>query len=136
MSKFLLDTNIVSELSKPHPNRHIAQFIHEAEVSLLSVMTLHEITYGASLLEEGKRKDKIIADIEKIEQLFSTSILAIDDKISKKSAYFRAEMYKKGKVLHVADSIIAATAERYHLTLATRNVKDFQHLEIKILNPF
>ena len=48
----------------------------------------------------------------------------------------RAEYRRRGRMLHLPDALIAATAKEHGLTLATRNLCDFEHLDIDVVNPW
>ena len=48
----------------------------------------------------------------------------------------RAEYRRRGRMLHLPDALIAATAKEHGLTLATRNLCDFEHLGIDVVNPW
>jgi predicted nucleic acid-binding protein len=64
------------------------------------------------------------------------TVLEITDKISFWSGEKRGNLAESGKIVTMADSLIAATAHDYGLILATRNIKDFQHFGIAVVNPF
>jgi len=56
--------------------------------------------------------------------------------VAQEWARLQAEAHARNVVLPVVDSLLAATARRYHLTIATANVEDFKATGVKILNPF
>ena len=66
----------------------------------------------------------------------ATDFIPVNDQIASLAGRLRAEVQKKGKQLSLADGLIAATAAVTKSTLATRNVKDFEHCGIAIFNPF
>ena len=55
---------------------------------------------------------------------------------ARRAAHFRAESHRRGRVLHLPDALIAATAKEHSLTLATRNICDFDYLGIDVVNPW
>ena len=67
---------------------------------------------------------------------FSQRILPVNNNVLEQWAQFSASMERQGNTLAVMDSLIAATAHHYDLTIATRNVNDFDALPLKIINPF
>lgn len=67
---------------------------------------------------------------------FSQRILPINDDFLEHWVHLSASMERLGNTLSVMDSLIAATAHHYDLTIATRNVNDFNALPLKIINPF
>jgi toxin FitB len=132
MSKdLLIDTNVWSELIRRVPNKGVIRWYESSSEALfLSVVTFHEFQFGllsypsALMLKVG---EKLIAGYE---------ILSVDAEISKVAAQLRAKLAEKGKILHLADALIAATSKVNKLTLVTRNTKDFEGTGVGILNPF
>jgi predicted nucleic acid-binding protein len=59
MKGFLLDTNVISELVKPAPNRNVVEFLSTLDNAWLSIINLHEITYCLRLLPKGKRRSEL-----------------------------------------------------------------------------
>ena len=131
---YLLDTNVVSELRKPRPHGAVLAWLQSLEDSqlYLSAVTLGEIQAG---IEMTREQDPAKAnEIESwLHQLAgSYNILPMD------ASAFRAWarlMHRKSDTLY-EDAMIAATAMCHGLTVATRNVADFQALGMTVLNPF
>jgi predicted nucleic acid-binding protein len=137
---YLLDTNVVSMLD---PRRRalasdIVDWIeHNGAGLYLSVMTITEMDAGAlKLRREGKvaRADQIEQLINGILSDFSDRILAMDIETARHLARLSAAAYRNPIAL--PDLIIAATAVRHGLTVLTRNMKDFEKLDVKALDPF
>ncbi len=131
---FLLDTNVVSELRKPRPHGAVLAWIEALEDTqiYLSAVTLGEIQAGIELTrEQDQGKAAHLEDW--LEQVAASyNILPMD------SACFRAwarMMHKQSDTLN-EDAMIAATAQLHGLTIASRNVADFQALGVQVLNPF
>lgn len=136
MTKYLLDTNIISELGKPEPQKSVIEFLSDQPVAWLSTITLHELEYGLALLPEGNRSNGIQSIMAELISRYSAYIIPISQAEAQQAALLRAMMEQQGKVLHLADSLIAGTAKVHHLTVATRNVKDFEGLGIELFDPF
>lgn len=136
MTQYLLDTNIVSELVRPEPNAGVIRFLSENNNLWLSTITLHEIEYGLGLLPEGGRRAKFEQVMSEFFTAYHSFILPVDQQEAKNAAVMRASMKKSGKVLHLADSLIAGTASAHQLTVVTRNIKDFEGLGVGLLDPF
>ena len=66
MKGVLLDTNVISELVKPSPDLNVVEFLSTVEGAWLSIITIHEITYGLRLLPKGKCRSELE---EKLQQL-------------------------------------------------------------------
>lgn len=136
MTHFLLDTNIISELTKQAPDQGVVDFIADLPVAWLSVVTLHELEYGVGLLPKGKRRQAIQNVISGLVRQYEGHILPLTPNEAQEAAIFRVLRRQHGTVLHLADALIAGTAKVHHLTVATRNVKDFEQLGIEVFNPF
>lgn len=131
---YLLDTNVVSELRKPRPHGAVLawlQAVPDAEL-YLSAVTLGEIQAGIELTRE---QDPAKADeIEAWANLVAASynILPMDGETFR--AWARS-MHRQSDTLY-EDAMIAATAAVHRLTVVTRNVADFSHFGVELLNPF
>ena len=136
MKGFLLDTNIISELVKPAPNRNVVKFLSTLDGAWLSIISLHEITYGLRLLPKGKRRTKLEEKIHQLLSEYSDLVIPIDQSEAEQAAIFRVQAKQQGKVIHLADALIAGTAKEHNLSLVTRNVGDFFGIDINIVNPW
>ncbi len=131
---YLLDTNVVSELRKPRPHAAVVAWLRatpDAELHL-SAVTLGEIQAGIELTrdQDASKADEIEAWLELVASTYN--MLPMD------GATFRAWarlMHRRSDTLY-EDAMIAATASVHKLTVVTRNVADFAHLKVKVLNPF
>ncbi len=136
MIKYVLDTNIFSELAKPNPNHKVAMSfaIHGLDVYLASTVW-QELLYGVALMADGKKK-KDISDFFHIE-VANFPMLSYDKQSATIHAQIRAECRKKGKTLAFADSQIASIAMANNAVLVTRNLSDFEGVDgLKIENWF
>ena len=136
MSGLLLDTNVVSEMTKAVPYPAVAEIMATRRDLWLSVIVIHELQYGISILDEGRRRDGLRAWLSDIVNSFSGRILPVDQQTSELAALLRAQVHRNGGKLEVADALIAATAMSNDLSVATRNVRDFAGLDIDIINPW
>ena len=134
MRRFLLDTNVVSELRKPKPHGAVIAWWHSLSESqiFVSAVTLGELQAG---IERTRRHDAAKAgEIELwVDQLQAkTQILVMDSSCFREWARLMA-----GKSLQLAqDGMIAATARVHSLVVATPNETDFHHFGVPVLNPF
>jgi predicted nucleic acid-binding protein len=131
---YLLDTNVVSELRRPRPHGAILAWLRgvsDAEIHLAAV-TIGELQAGIEMTRE--RDPAKAAEIELwLEQVAQTfNVLPMDAGIFR--AWARL-MHRRSNDL-IEDAMIAATAMVHHLTVVTRNVRDFDRLGVKTLNPF
>ena len=136
MNGFLLDTNVVSELTRDDPSPHVIGFLADHDDLWLSSIVIHELEYGLRLLPAGRRRDRLTAMVSSIVSIYQDLILTLDKTGAEWSARFRAQERRSGRVLDLGDALIAGIARANDLAVATRNVGDFQYLAIDVVNPW
>lgn len=136
MTNYLLDTNIISELGRPKPQKSVVDFVASTPIAWLSTITLHELEYGIALMPEGSRQKAIKQVVSELVSAYGDYIIPVEQQEAQEAALLRATMKQQGKVLHLADSLIAGTAKAHNLIVVTRNIKDFEGLGIQLNNPF
>lgn len=137
--RFLLDTNVVSEWTKPKPNVNVIRWLAEADEDrvFLSVVTVAELRHGIERMALGKRRDRLDSWLhEGLLSRFEKRILTIDLSIASAWGFIVARGQAMGRPPGIMDAFLAATAEVHHLTLVTRNVLDFQAASLQIFNPW
>lgn len=137
---FLLDTNIVSEWTKPYPSPRVMQWLAEADEErvFLSVITVAEIQHGIEALPPGAAKrDRLKSWLrEDLLARFEGRLFNIDIETALIWGQITALSKSAGRMMGVVDGFIAATAVRQDVVLVTRNVADFEHCGIRLLNPW
>ena len=136
MVKYLLDTNIISEIRKGprcHPNVAAWYSNIEEESLYLSVLVLGEIRKGIEGLRDrdAGKANELDLWLEQLQTSFQSQILPVDTAISQE--------WGRLSSLHTVpaiDGLLAATATAHRLVLVTRNTRDFADLGIHLLNPF
>ena len=135
----LLDTNVLSEATRARPDARVAGWLsaRHALSLFISVVSVAEIRKGILLLPEGKKKRKLERWMEmELLPAFAGRILPLGAEEMNEWATLQAEGERNGRRLPVVDSLIAATARCHGLTLATRNIQDFRHCRIPVLDPW
>jgi len=134
VTRYLLDTNIISEIHKPKPHGAVLGWFMglRDEQICLSAVTLGELQEG---IERTRRQDatkarEIEAWVDELEG--SSNVLPVDGHSFREMA--RMMVDQQDHLLY--DVMIAVTARLHGLTVATRNEKDFRHLGVDIINPF
>ena len=134
----LLDTCVVSELTKPKPNPELARWFasEHAEDLYLSAITIGGIRRGAAQLAPGRRRAALTAWTDRLSHSFAGRILPVDEAVAARWAEIAARAGRSGKPKPLADGLIAATALHHDLIVATRNVGDFEPFGVLIFNPW
>lgn len=125
MKRYLVDTNIPSELARGKPDAHVEAFLRNAGKGsvFLSVMTIGEICKGIAALPVNVRRTALQEwlDIE-VRTWFAGRILPVTEAIAERWGLLAATAKRQGLILAVVDGVIAATAVHHDLILVTRNV--------------
>jgi predicted nucleic acid-binding protein len=137
MSGFLIDTNVISEVTRPTPDNGVLNFLAGQQSPHVSIITIHELVYGIERLQTGsQRQKKLQGVIDEFLNTFAESILPATESIARTAGTMRAKAHKEGHTAGLADVLIAATAIVHSLTIATRNVGDFEKLGVPTFNPW
>ena len=136
MSGVLLDTNVISELTRPAPATPVVAFLAGRDDLRLSTLVLHELEFGLLLLPHGRRRDALRDALSEFIGRYEDCILPVDAAAAAWAARFRAESRQKGSALDLGDALIAGTAKAHNLSVATRNVADFGGLDVVVTNPW
>ncbi|MDO3378737.1 type II toxin-antitoxin system VapC family toxin [Geoalkalibacter halelectricus] len=140
MSDILLDTNVLSELMRPHPDRQVlAWFSRHAGLRLsISAVTKAEILFGIGLLPKGKRRTALEAAAhEMFEEDFGKNCLAFDALAADFYADVVLGRRRAGLPITTEDAQIAAIALSHKMPLATRNTRDFAKIDgLTIIDPW
>jgi predicted nucleic acid-binding protein len=132
----LIDTNVLSELRRREPDSRVVQWFAERPASslYLSVLTLGELRKGIQALPQTPRKLALLDWLETdLPVFFAGRILAVDAAVADRWGRLLAQA---GRPLPAIDSLLAATALTHGLTLITRNLRDFQHKDLVVLDPW
>lgn len=133
---WLLDTNIVSELSRPLPSARVLQaFDVHADTWAISMVVWHELLFGTLRLPDGRRRNGLTRFIQSVPAALPK--LAYDESVARRHAELRAAQGTGGQPVSETDAQTAATALVHGLTLVTRNTRDFQRIPgLKLANWF
>ena len=136
---FLLDTNVVSELTKPRPNPGVVVWLADVDEDsvFLSVITLTELRYGVERLAPGRRRKQLDWWLQQaLPERFEGRIVPIDATVADACGKLMARTEASGRPIEARDAYIAATAQVYRLTLVTRNATHFETTVKSILTPW
>jgi toxin FitB len=136
---FLLDTNVVSEWTKPRPNLGVIQWLAEQDEDrlFLSVITVAELRRGVERLPASARRNHLGWWIdEELRDRFEGRVLVVDEAIGNSWGRLIAGSETRGKRMNLLDGFLAATALMRGFTLVTRNTPDFEDAGCAVHNPW
>lgn len=136
----LLDTNVLSEFMRPEPASQIVAWldVQAPDQVWICAVTCAEIRLGIALLPDGQRKLALQAAANAMfEEDFGGRCLPFDETAASCYASVVASRTRQGRPISVEDAQIAAIALANCLTLATRNVRDFEAIDgLSVSNPW
>jgi predicted nucleic acid-binding protein len=139
VTDWLLDTNVLSELRRPKPERKVVTFVAAQPVERLyvSAVTLAEIRFGIERLDDpGRRVELNDWLAHKVRPMFGQRVLAVTEDVMFKWRVLLEEGRKAGHTFSQPDLIIAATAAHHGLTIVTRDRGDYERARVPIFNPW
>jgi predicted nucleic acid-binding protein len=141
MNGFLIDTNVLSEYNRQpgDPDAGVKRWLEttDRQSQYCSVITLAEIQKGIELLAEGRRRAQLEEWLKRdLEAWFSGRVLPVDRQVAARWASLVAQGVRTGRRLPTVDSLLAATALAYDLTIITRNTRDFDGSGATTINPW
>lgn len=135
---YLLDTNVISEFAadKPHPAVVTWLREHQGDDLFLSVITIGEIQQGIARLPTSQKRAQLTTWLhETLLVVYADLILPIDTTVMLQWGTLTAQLRRQGRKMPVMAALLAATALRQKLILITRNVSDFTHTTVDLINP-
>lgn len=139
MKRYLLDTNAVSEWTKPTPDAGLLKWFAQCDEDLIyiSVITLAELRRGVARMESGRRRLTLDAWLgAELPQRFQGRILGINESVADAWGEIVAARELMGRPIAAMDAFIAATVIVNDMTLVTRNVTDFESSLAQIISPW
>ncbi len=136
---FVFDTNVVSELMRPQQSARVVEWVsrHPAHEMYVSTVTEAELRYGVELLPLGRRRDRLLAEIEgMLNEDFAGRVLPFDRAAAQAYASITAARRAAGRPISHADCQIAAIARSVGAPVVTRDADGFQGCGIDVINPW
>ncbi len=137
--KFLLDTNVLSEVTRPQPELRVLKWLEDLDEdrSYISVITIAEICRGVALMDAGRKREALEEWLaQDLPSRFENRILPVDERVALAWGDLMGNAKRSGRGMSSMDGLIAATALAYDLSLATRDIKDFEGFSVKLFNPW
>jgi len=134
----ILDTNVVSETMKPQAEAAVLAWLDAqvAETLYLTSITLAELLFGVAALPDGKRKERLAANIDGLSKLYEGRVLPFDTEAARCYASLAVAARRKGRGFPLPDGYIAAIATAHGYCVASRDTSAFATADIKIIDPW
>jgi toxin FitB len=135
----VLDTNVLSELTRPTPDPKVLAWMgaQSADGLVTTAITRGEMLYGAHVLRPGRRRDVLLAEVR---AMFSVDlagrVLPYDEAAADAHAEIAARRRAVGRPSSQSDLMIAGIVRSLGATLATRNTRDFEDCGIALVDPW
>lgn len=140
MKGWLLDTNVIAEVSGARPDSRVEQWIasRPEHTLFLSILTIAEYQKGIHHLPPGdKRRPRLQHSVQALEARFSGRVLPVSDQVVLRWGVISGEVKRlTGHSPSVIDTLLAATAIEHDLYLATRNTAHVAHSGAIVFNPW
>jgi predicted nucleic acid-binding protein len=139
VSRYLLDTNVVSELSRPRPSPKVVAFLRDTPLTslFLSDLVVAEIRFGIESAPDPVLRQRYAAWLkDTIRPMFLGRVLAITEDVFLRWRLLLEAGRRKGYTFSEPDLIIAATAAHYGLTVVTRDIAPFEQVGVNVIDPW
>ena len=134
----VIDTNVVSELMKPTPSAAVSEWVRARTGSELftTSITLAEIFYGIARLPDGRRKELLRTTASDVFAAFEDQVLPFDSSAATHYAEVVGGRDQIGLPIDGFDGQIASICRAHGAALATRNLRDFRHTDVTLIDPW
>ena len=139
MPTFVLDTNVVSEVMRPHPSSAVVDWLDRQAPSTLylSAVSEAELRYGIETLPAGRRRERLRSALEAVlQEEFAGRIIPFDTSAARAYAAVGAARRAAGQPISHADCQIAAIAHSRGAWVVTRDVAGFEGCGVEVVNPW
>jgi predicted nucleic acid-binding protein len=136
--KHVLDTCVISELFKARKEPAVVKWISAQNQENLywSAITVGEIRKRIARLADQEKAQRLTGQFDAFLENFSDRVLSLTPDVMYRWGSLCGESEKRGTVLPVLDSLIAATALEHGMRVATRNVHDLERCGVSVANPW
>ncbi len=135
----IIDTNIVSEVMRREPLPVVLDWFNSQNSQFLFITTITqaEIGYGLRVLPDGQRRRQLKGRFDSfIGMAFEERVLDFTSAAAIAYADIMGDRKEMGRSMSLLDGQIAGIASANQFAIATRNIKDFEHCGIELINPF
>jgi predicted nucleic acid-binding protein len=135
----VLDTNVLSALMRSSPDAVVVEWLDRqpADSVWLTSITVFEARFGLALLPKGRRRNGLERAFDRvIMEDLSSRVLTLDEMAAVTAAQIAADRQRAGRIVDLRDTLIAGIAQARRATIATRNTRHFEGLDVPVVDPW
>lgn len=135
----VLDTNVLSALMRTRPEAVVVEWLDRqaADSVWLTSITVFEARFGLALLPKGRRRSGLERAFDRVlTEDLSSRVLTLDEMAAVTAAQLAADRQRAGRVVDLRDTLIAGIAQARRATIATRNTRHFEGLDVPVVDPW
>jgi predicted nucleic acid-binding protein len=135
----VLDTNVLSALMRTDPDDIVVEWLDRqpADSVWLTSITVFEARFGLALLPKGRRRSGLERAFDRVlTEDLSSRVLALDEMAAVTAAQLAADRQRAGRIVDLRDTLIAGIAQARRATIATRNTRHFEGLDVPVVDPW
>jgi toxin FitB len=135
----VLDTNVISEFMRQEPDANVLAWLDglSREDLWITAISIFELRYGIELHAKGRRRNQLEDSLARVlDAGFNGRVLNFDQAAANAAAFVSAKRRSSGYPNEIRDTLIAGIVISQRADLATRNVRHFQNLEIRLIDPW
>jgi toxin FitB len=135
VSRYLLDTNVISETTRPRPDANVTRWLGQLSTLTLPAVGLYEIASGIQRAPAGRKRTFLENWLAEL-LASDCEVLPFNRDAALSCAALETEARRRGRAIELRDLLILATARAHRLGIATRNVDHFRGFGTPVYNPF
>jgi len=135
----ILDTNVLSALMRTRPETAVVDWLDRqpADSVWLTSITIFEARFGLALLPKGRKRMGLERAFDRVlKEDLSNRVLDFDSVAAAAAAQLAADRQRAGRVADLRDTLIAGIAQARRATIATRNARHFEGLDVPVVDPW
>jgi predicted nucleic acid-binding protein len=135
----VLDTNVLSALMRTNPEAVVVEWLDRqpADSVWLTSITVFEARFGLALLPKGRRRSGLERAFDRVlSEDLSNRVLALDEMAAVTAAQLAADRQWSGRAVDLRDTLIAGIAQARRATIATRNTRHFEGIDVPVVDPW
>lgn len=135
----VLDTNVLSALMRSNPDAVVVEWLDRqpADSVWLTSITVFEARFGLALLPKGRRRTGLERAFDRVlTEDLSNRVLTLDEMAAGTAAQIAADRQRSGRIVDLRDTLIAGIVQVRRATIATRNTRHFEGLDVPVVDPW